>query len=316
MQTAGEVGAKVIVAPTVSGATAKPSSHRPRSASAGDRGHAQPHGPASVVLYWGTYPLLTRRLSNTDEVVSDAIDVARRNHFVNEGDTVVLTAGVVGSVRSATNLLMIRKIERVLARGIGLGQREVAGTLLRIHPPISDGNIRRSPGHPLLRNHRSQLHQVAQQAAGIVTREGDLDSPAAVAAVDLGLPAVIGVGEDFSNLSEGAKVIMDATTGAVTGVAEVAASTARPRVHVTKTGRFAGNLGPLFLWRVLRSDALGLEVARFGDGTAHVDAEEQDQPGREEDGHRQQRQPVVARKLERKAEDQRPSQLVPRSLTS
>ncbi|MEZ4608860.1 MAG: pyruvate kinase alpha/beta domain-containing protein [Caldilineaceae bacterium] len=144
MQTAGEVGAKAIVAPTVSGATAKP--HRPfRPQVPVIAVTPSPMVQRQLCLYWGTYPLLTRRLSNTDEVVSDAIDVARRNHFVNEGDTVVLTAGVVGSVRSATNLLMIRKIERVLARGIGLGQREVAGTLLRIHPPISDGNIQSVP---------------------------------------------------------------------------------------------------------------------------------------------------------------------------
>ena len=215
MQTAGEVGAKAIVAPTVSGATAKLiAAFRPQVPVIAVT--PSPMVQRQLCLYWGTYPLLTRRLSNTDEVVSDAIDVARRNHFVNEGDTVVLTAGVVGSVRSATNLLMIRKIERVLARGIGLGQREVAGTLLRIYPPISDGNIQVGPQDILYCEtiDRSCI-KLLQQAGGIVTREGDLDSPAAVAAVDLGLPAVIGVGEDFGNLSEGAKVIMDATTGAV-----------------------------------------------------------------------------------------------------
>lgn len=215
MQTAGEVGAKAIVAPTVSGATARLiAAFRPKVPVVAVT--PSPMVQRQLCMYWGTYPLLTRRLSNTDEVVTDAIEVARRNHFVNEGDTVVLTAGVVGSVRSATNLLMIRKIERVLAHGIGLGQREVAGTLLRIHPPIGDDGIQVGPQDILFCEaiDRSCI-KLLQQAGGIITREGDLDSPAAIAAVDLGLPAVIGVGDEFANLIEGAKVIMDATTGAV-----------------------------------------------------------------------------------------------------
>ena len=61
-------------------------------------------------------------------MVTDAINVAQAKGFIGEGDTVVLTAGVVGNVRSATNLLMVRRIDRVLARGMGIGQREVAGT--------------------------------------------------------------------------------------------------------------------------------------------------------------------------------------------
>jgi pyruvate kinase len=58
-------------------------------------------------------------------VVIDAINVAQRHGHIGPGDTVVLTAGVVGNVRNATNLLMVRTIERVLTRGTGLGQREV-----------------------------------------------------------------------------------------------------------------------------------------------------------------------------------------------
>jgi pyruvate kinase len=91
-----------------------------------------------LALYWGTYPLLTKRLSNTDEVVTDAINLAHARGYIGEGDTVVLTAGVVGNVRSATNLMMVRRIDRVLVRGAGIGGREVAGTLMTIKAPIQN----------------------------------------------------------------------------------------------------------------------------------------------------------------------------------
>ncbi len=213
MRTAEEVNAKAIVAPTVSGATAKLiAAFRPRVPVVAVT--PSPMVQRQLALYWGTYPLLTRRLSNTDEVVNDAIDVAQRHGYLREGDTIILTAGVVGSVRSATNLLMVRSIEQVLARGIGLGQREVAGHLVRIHPPIRDEDLAVGPQDILFCEaiDRSCI-RLLQRAGGIVTKNGDLDSPAAVAAVDLGIPAVIGIGDDFGALEDGAKVIMDASSG-------------------------------------------------------------------------------------------------------
>jgi pyruvate kinase len=119
-------------------------------------------------LYWGTYPLLTKRLSNTDEVVTDAINVAHAKGFIGEGDTVVLTAGVVGNVRNATNLMMVRRIDRVLVRGAGIGGREVAGTLMTIKAPIQNPEeIVVGPQHILFADHRPLLHHpfAAQPAA-------------------------------------------------------------------------------------------------------------------------------------------------------
>ncbi len=215
MRTAEEVNAKAIVAPTVSGATAKLiTAFRPKVPVVAVT--PSPMVQRQLCLYWGIHPLLTQRLSNTDEVVTDAIDVARRSGFVGEGDTVVLTAGVVGSVRTATNLMMVRNIEHVLARGIGLGQREIAGRLRRLEPRKGDEKREAGPQDILFANNidRSSL-RLLQRAGGVITREGDLDSPAAMAAVELGIPAIIGIAADFDKLVDGAMVIMDTTSGQI-----------------------------------------------------------------------------------------------------
>ncbi len=151
--TANETKAKAIIAPTVSGATAR--------LMAGFRPEVpliavtpSPMVQRQLALYWGTYPLLTKRLSNTDEVVTDAINVAHAKGYIGEGDTVVLTAGVVGNVRSATNLMMVRRIDRILARGTGIGQREVAGILMHVKPPINDAeDIIVGPQHIIFADH-------------------------------------------------------------------------------------------------------------------------------------------------------------------
>src|SRR5690606_25838969 len=176
MQTANELNAKAIIAPTISGATARfIASFRPMVPVIAVT--PSPMVQRQLCMHWGTYPLLTRRLSNTDEVINDAIHVALGSGMVNPGDTVVLTAGVVGSVRSGTNLMMVRTIERVLAQGTGLGQREIAGRIVSIDSPINGSTPEIGP-HDIIfaRTIDRSCVQLLQRAGGLITTEGGLDS--------------------------------------------------------------------------------------------------------------------------------------------
>jgi pyruvate kinase len=149
-------------------------------------------------------------------VVNDAINVAQQAGLVLPGDTVVLTAGVVSSVRSATNLMMVRIIERVLARGTGLGQREIAGRILSVKTRGNGADLTVGPQDILFASNvdRACL-KLLQRAGGLITTDGGLDSYGAVAAVELGIPAIIGAQGDLDELVDGKPVILDATTGQV-----------------------------------------------------------------------------------------------------
>ena len=175
------------------------------------------HSKNTLCLHWGIYSLLTRRLNNTDEVVNDAINVAQTKGYIKEGDTIVLTAGMVGSVRSATNLMLVRTIERVLARGMGLGQREVAGHIFRIQLPLNGEEPLVGP-HDIIYTERvdQSYFQLLQRAGGLITREGGLDSLGAVAAMEIGLPALIGAEGSLDELVNGVPVVLDTTNGQVT----------------------------------------------------------------------------------------------------
>ncbi|MBK8799936.1 MAG: pyruvate kinase [Anaerolineales bacterium] len=212
--TATETRAKAIIAPTVSGSTAKlMASFRPEVPLIAVT--PSPMVQRQLALYWGTYPLLTKRLSNTDEVVTDAINMAHAKGFIGEGDTVVLTAGVVGNVRSATNLMMVRRIDRVLVRGTGIGGREVSGVLMTIKAPIQNPEeILVGPQHIIFaeRIDRTCIN-LLRRSGGLVTTQGGMDSAGAVAAVELGLPAIIGAEGSLNELVDGINVILDANTG-------------------------------------------------------------------------------------------------------
>ena len=214
--TAVETKARVIIAPTISGSTARlMAGFRPQVPLVAVT--PSPMVQRQLALYWGTYPLLTKRLSNTDEVVNDAINVAQAKGFIGEGDTVVLTAGVVGNVRNATNLLMVRRIDRILARGMGIGQREVAGTLVVIKPPIAEADEPLiGPQHIIFTDHVDRTCiRLLRRAGGLITRQGGADSPSAIAAVELGLPAIIGVEGAVNELVDGLSVIINASAGQV-----------------------------------------------------------------------------------------------------
>jgi pyruvate kinase len=214
--TAVETKARVIIAPTISGSTARlMAGFRPQVPLVAVT--PSPMVQRQLALYWGTYPLLTKRLSNTDEVVNDAINVAQAKGFIGEGDTVVLTAGVVGNVRNATNLLMVRRIDRILARGMGIGQREVAGTIVTITPPLQDSDdLLIGPQHIIFADHVDRTCiRLLRRAGGLITRQGGADSPSAIAAVELGLPAIIGVEGALNELVDGLSVIINASAGQV-----------------------------------------------------------------------------------------------------
>jgi pyruvate kinase len=215
MQTADEVRAKAIIAPTVSGATAKLiAAFRPSVPIIAVT--PSPMVLRQLCMHWGIYPLLTRRLSTTDEVVIDAIKVAQSKKLVNEGDTIVLTAGTVGNIRNATSLLMVRTIERVLARGAGIGQREVAGRIVQVKPPLNGNQPLIGPQDILFADRIDRTCiSMLQRAGGLITREGGLDSLGAVMAMEFGLPAIIGVEGDLDELVDGATIILDAVGGQV-----------------------------------------------------------------------------------------------------
>lgn len=213
--TANDTNSRAIIAPTVSGSTARLMSafrpHVPLIAIT-----PSPMVQRQLCMYWGTYPLLTRRLSNMDEVVTDAINVAQKYGYVSPGDTVVLTAGVVGNVRNATNLMMVRTIERVLARGSGLGQREIAGRIKRLTAPLANEEIAVGPQDILyIEKVDNTCLRALQRAGGLITPEQGMDSIGAVAVLDYGIPAVIGAEGKLDALTDGVAIVLDAITGQV-----------------------------------------------------------------------------------------------------
>ncbi len=213
--TAEEVNAAAIITPTVSGATAK------------NLSRFRPNVPVIAVtpsplvyrqlaLYWGVYPIMGVRRSTTDEVVEDAVRLSLEAGYVDQGDTVVVTGGTVGSVPGVTNLMTVRRIARVLVHGEGIGDARVVGRVLRLRPGEPCHYLTATPTDIIVAERLDpECTELLRQAGGVVTQEADREGFAALAAVELGIPAILAAQGNWEELTPGRTVVVDAHTGNV-----------------------------------------------------------------------------------------------------
>ncbi len=218
--TAQNVGAAAIIAPTARGATAKKlARYRPSvpiiAVTPSHLVYRQ------LALYWGVFPLMGQRMNTIDEMLEDAVRIALSAGFVQQGDVTVVTGGVVGGVPGETNLMTVRRIARVLMHGQGVGNRRMSGRIVRLKPgqdPLDQAlQNRMMTTQDILvaeeLNHVSM--ELVYHAGGLITAESAPDSIAALAAVELGIPAILQAKGDWTELEDGQTVVIDARTGNV-----------------------------------------------------------------------------------------------------
>ncbi len=108
-ETAAELGAKAIITSTVSGSTARRvASHRPPTPIVA----ATPHRATyqRLALVWGVEPLLVDQFADTDAMIVTVVGAARARGLVQDGDLVIITAGVPLGGMGLTNMLKVHRV--------------------------------------------------------------------------------------------------------------------------------------------------------------------------------------------------------------
>lgn len=115
VSTAHDLGAKVIVAPSITGFTTRLlSKWRPESQIIG----LSPSSSAlrQMQLYWGVKPYHAKRAESTDVLIYSSMELLKAKGIVKENDTVVVTAGVVNPIRkheaaAHTNIMRVVTVD-------------------------------------------------------------------------------------------------------------------------------------------------------------------------------------------------------------
>jgi pyruvate kinase len=214
VSTALDLKAAAIICPTVSGDTALAIAR------------FRPHCPIVAVtpslitqrqlmLVWGVEPVMSTRYHTTDEVISDAVDTAHKRGYIDEGDIAIITGGEIGYGLGTTNMMKVHLLERVLAHGTGLGERRIMGRLRHLVPPFSP-DTKVDPDEIIVTPCTDRMFvPILRRAAGLVTSDNNPDSHCRLLALEMGIPAVVGISEGLEALQDGTEVVLDAKRGLV-----------------------------------------------------------------------------------------------------
>lgn len=109
-EIANMLNAKAIISSTESGHTARQvSKNRPRSMIIG----VSPNQwvVRQLMLSWGVVPAKTKFTKNIDMMIDESINVSKKLKYINIGDRVVITAGVLVNKPGSTNLINVKEVE-------------------------------------------------------------------------------------------------------------------------------------------------------------------------------------------------------------
>ena len=207
---ANDLQAAAILTPTHSGLTARMiSKYRPSALIVA----ATPFETTArhLSLQWGVQPLIVPESAGTDEMLSIAVNTSLNKNLINAGDVVVITAGVpIGKVGS-TNMIKVQIMGNILTKGTGIGRKSYSGVARIVHNPEKDDF---KDGDILITEFTdSRFVPLIARAGALVVVEGGLTSHAAIAAIQYGIPAIVGAIAALSKVSNGQTLTVDALSG-------------------------------------------------------------------------------------------------------
>lgn len=214
VNTASDLGAKAIITATSSGYTSKAiSKFRPKAPIIAAT--TKEHVMRKMALEWGVYPVLAPISSSTDEVIELSIKATMEAGFVEEGDLVVITAGIPVGLAGTTNMIKVHTIGKVITAGVGIGNKVGTGRIIignsedELLSKFEDGDIL------VCKASHKDMVKFMERSSAIIAEEGGLTSHAAIVGLNLNKATVVGVEDATTIFKDGDIVTVDSTTGQI-----------------------------------------------------------------------------------------------------
>lgn len=219
--SAHDLGATAIVTPTESGYTARMVARfRPKVPVYAVTRHDECMGWLTMV--WGVESVAAKNLGAEEDVSDAAISVLKEKGLIQDGALCVVTKGVPQGVPGTTNVMEVRTVGDVLLKGAGIGNRAAYGNVV-VALSGEEALCKIKPEAILVAPTIDRSYAPAlRQCAGLLVEQGGLTSDGAIAALNMNIPAVVGVEGATKVLKDGDLVTVDAPHGVVyRGIARV-----------------------------------------------------------------------------------------------
>ncbi|MHC5227382.1 pyruvate kinase [Enterococcus sp. LJL99] len=212
--TARNLGIQTIVAATESGHTARMiSKYRPKAHIVAITFSEQK--ARSLALSWGVYATVANKPASTDEMFNLAATVSQEEGYANEGDLIIITAGVPVGEKGTTNLMKIQMIGSKLVQGQGIGESSViakaviANTAEEAVANTTEGSIL------VVKTTDKEYMPAIDNAVALIVEEGGLTSHAAVVAIAKNIPVIVGAENATTLIASDELITVDPRRGIV-----------------------------------------------------------------------------------------------------
>lgn len=212
--TAQDLGAAAIVTATSSGYTANAvSKFRPAAPIVAVT--PKKDVMRKLMLVWGVYPILSHGADSTDEVIDISVESAIKKGYINQGDLIVITAGIPVGVAGSTNLIKVHIVGEVLIKGTGIGNNSAKGKICIVNN-VTDLQNKFEDGNILVAVDTDRdMVSYMERSAAIITEHGGLTSHAAIVGLNIGKPVIVGAADATTILKDGELVTIDSIRGLV-----------------------------------------------------------------------------------------------------
>ncbi len=164
-------------------------------------------------MSWGVWGIHSDNLENSESMTAQAIDKAVQCGFLEDGNLVVLVAGIPRGAPGTTNFVRVETVSHPLMTGLGLGYGEPVTARVEFYAPRAE----RPQGMyvAVTRDYVPEQKDFLAGACAIIAEREGRTTDIAVAAATLGIPAVVGISGAMHRFHEGQIVTLDPVSGAI-----------------------------------------------------------------------------------------------------
>ena len=204
----------VSVAHTESGSTARTiSKYRPQSDIIAVTPNAETARQCALV--WGIFPVVKEGRKTTDALLNNAVATAVETERVQNGDLIIITAGVPTGEKGTTNMMKLHLVGDELAKGQGIGRSSVVGKTLVVKDASELEGKDLSESIIVTSSVDETLVPYIENAIGLITEENGITSPSAIIGLEKGIPTVVGVENATSEIQSDVLITVDANQGKI-----------------------------------------------------------------------------------------------------
>ncbi len=173
-----------------------------------------------LAIVWGVTPLLMPYADSTDEMIDFSVQAAKDAELVEDGDIVIVTAGVPAGISGTTNMIKVHMVGNWLIGGVGVGNSNEKGYLC-VCRSLEEIKAKFKPGDVLVvPQTNNEMLPYIHQASAVIAEQGGLSSHAAVVGLSIGKAVIISATNATRTLRDGTFVSVDCRRGVVQSMSQ------------------------------------------------------------------------------------------------